>query len=160
MLSPSVEYTRQPSRPGTRCTRAFGFASVKDSTFPEHLSLKNPTMNTLFRDWATPKFALLSICHATSYPSSSNVLRMAANVLPPSCDNNPGTFSSSRYLGFLTAAIRAISKNSVPLASSNPPLFPAIEKSWLSGIQNNQDYPVKRVIPKNKRNAVKRRFHI
>jgi len=57
-------------------------------------------------------------CHATSYPNSSNELRMAANVLPESCDNNPGTFSSSRYLGFLTAAILAISKNRVPLASN------------------------------------------
>ena len=37
---------------------------------------------------------------------------------------NPGTFSSNKYLGLLTSAIRAISKNSVPLASSNPPRFP------------------------------------
>ena len=107
-----------------------GFSSVKDNTFPAHFSLRNPIMNTLFRDWATLKFALLSTCHATSYPNSSSEPRMVANVLPESCDNNPGTFSSSRYLGFLTAAILAISKNRVPLASSNPPLFPAIEKLW------------------------------
>ena len=113
-----------------RCTRVFGFASVKDSTFPAHFSLRNPIIYTLFRDWATLKSALLSTCHATSYPNSSNVLRMTANVLPLSCDSNPGTFSSSRYLGFLTAAILAISKNSVPLASSNPPRFQAIEKLW------------------------------
>ena len=46
------------------------------------------------------------------------------------CDNNPGTFSSSRYLGFLTAAILAISKKRVPRVSLNPFRFPAIEKLW------------------------------
>ncbi|WP_443717859.1 hypothetical protein [Ruminococcus sp.] len=48
--------------------------------------------------------------------------------MPESWLSRPGTFSRKRYLGFLTAAIRAISKNSVPLISSNPFLAPAIEK--------------------------------
>ena len=63
-----------------------------------------------------------------SYPSSSSVPRMVANVRHPSCDRSPGTFSRSRKRGLLTRAIRAISKNSVPRASSKPPRFPAIEK--------------------------------
>ena len=58
---------------------------MKDNTFPAHFSLRNPIMNTLFRDWATLKFALLSTCHATSYPNSSSEPRMVANVLPESC---------------------------------------------------------------------------
>ena len=55
----AAEYTLQPSRPGMRCTRVFGFASVKDNTFPAHFSLRNPIMNTLFQDWATWKSALV-----------------------------------------------------------------------------------------------------
>ena len=103
---------------------------MKDSTLPEHCSLRYPTMNRRFRDWGTRKFLLSSTCHATSYPSSSSVLRIVANVRPLSCDNSPGTFSSKRYLGRLAAAIRAISKKRVPRASLNPPLRPAIEKAW------------------------------
>jgi hypothetical protein len=56
------------------------------------------------------------------------VRRIVSNVLPESWLSSPGTFSMKRYLGFLTAAIRAILKNSVPLISSNPFLAPAIEK--------------------------------
>ena len=64
-----------------------------------------------------------------SYPSSSSAPRMVAKVRPWSCDNNLGTFSSSRKGGLLTAAIRAISKKRVPLVSSwNPLRSPAILK--------------------------------
>lgn len=59
-----------------------------------------------------------------------NVLRIVSNVLPESWLSRPGTFSRKIYLGFLTAAILAISKNNVPLVSSNPFLAPAIEKLW------------------------------
>ena len=65
----------------------------------------------------------------TLYPNSSSAPRMVAKVLPWSCDNNPGTFSSSKKGGLLTAAIRAISKKRVPLVSSwNPLRSPAILK--------------------------------
>ena len=58
------------------CIRAASLVSVKDSTSPAHCPLRNPTSITLFRSWGTPKFLLLSTCHATSYPNSSSVLRM------------------------------------------------------------------------------------
>ena len=65
-----------------------------------------------------------------NYPNPSSVWRMAANVRPPSWLSRPGTFSSSRYAGLFAAVSRAISKNSVPLGSANPPRCPAIEKDW------------------------------
>ena len=87
------------------------------------------------------KSALLSTSHTTSYlPCKAKAIiqrtddgrkRPARRAkLRQLCDNRPGTFSRSRYLGFLTAAIRAISKKRVPLASLKPPRFPAIEKLW------------------------------
>lgn len=40
------------------------------------------------------------------------------------------TFSRNNILGLRIDANLAISKNRVPLVSSNPRLFPAIEKVW------------------------------
>ena len=37
-----------------------------------------------YLDWGTPKSLLLRHCHSTPYPSRSNVLRIVANVRPPS----------------------------------------------------------------------------
>ena len=63
------------------------------------------------------------------YPNSSSAPRMVAKVRPLSCDRRPGTFSSNKKGGLLTAAIRAISKKRVPLVSSwNPLRSPAILK--------------------------------
>ena len=55
---------------------------------------------------------------------------IVAKVLPPSWLSKPLTFSRIKYLGFLSCKILATSKKSVPLVSSNPRLFPAIEKDW------------------------------
>ena len=52
------------------------------------------------------------------------------NTILTALTDNPGTFSRNKRVGFLTAAIRAISKNSVPLVSLNPFLLPAIENAW------------------------------
>lgn len=51
-------------------------------------------------------------------------------VFPLSCVRSPGTFSSKNPLGFLANKNRMISKNKVPLVSSNPRRFPALEKGW------------------------------
>ena len=51
-------------------------------------------------------------------------------VRPESWLSNPLTFSRIKYLGFLSDKIRATSIKSVPRVSSNPRLFPAIEKDW------------------------------
>ncbi len=87
-------------------------------------------MNTRSLFWGTPKSLLLSTCHSTSYPSSSSVDKMIANVLPSSCDRSPLTFSSSKKRGSICLVILAISKNRVPLVSSNPRRSPAIENAW------------------------------
>lgn len=60
---------------------------------------------------------MLSTCQHTLYPKPSNVRRIVSNILPSSWLSRSGIFSRKRYLGFLTAAIRAILKNSVPLIS-------------------------------------------
>ena len=73
---------------------------------------------------------------------------MVLSVLPPSCDNKPGTFSKSRNGGRFSAMIRAISKKTVPLVSWNPSLLPATEKLWLFRYRNNQSYAEEIVIPK------------
>ena len=104
--------------------------SVKGNTFPRHRPSRYPIRYTLRRDWGTPKSLLLSTCHSRPYPNPSSVWRMAANVRPPSWLSSPGTFSRSRYAGLFAAVSRAISKNSVPLGSANPPRFPAVEKGW------------------------------
>ena len=44
--------------------------------------------------------------------------------------SSPGTFSRRRYEGRFASASRAISKKRVPLASSNPFLWPARENAW------------------------------
>lgn len=63
--------------------------------------------------------------HALSGLGDTEIL--AVKDLP--CDSKPGTFSSSRKGGLLTAAILAISKKRVPLVSSwNPLRSPAILK--------------------------------
>ena len=87
------------------------------------------------------KSALLSTSHTTSYlPCKAKAIiqrtddgrkRPARRAkLRQLCDSKPGTFSRSRYLGFLMAAILAISKKRVPRVSLNPLRFPAIEKLW------------------------------
>ncbi|CYV80080.1 Uncharacterised protein [Streptococcus suis] len=92
--------------------------------------LRCPIINTRSRFWGTPKFLLLNTCHSASYPSSSNAPSMVSNVFPLSWLSNPVTFSRNRYLGLRIDANLAISKNKVPLVSSNPARFPAMLKAW------------------------------
>ncbi|GAA7322698.1 hypothetical protein HpM116_10660 [Helicobacter pylori] len=58
-------------------------------------------------------------------------------VFPLSCVRSPGTFSSKNLLGFLANKKRMISKNKVPLVSSSPRRFPALEKGWQGKPANN-----------------------
>ena len=74
----------------------------------------------------------MRVSMASSDPEaiSTSVEKMAVSVLPPSCDNKPGTFSKSKNGGRFSAMILAISKKTVPLVSWKPSLRPATEKLW------------------------------
>lgn len=109
LLLSTCQHTSYPSSVQAMLTR-FQPQAVKNSHAMLHLL--SPKSLMLFGD---PVF---------------NVLRIVSNVLPESWLSRPGTFSRKIYLGFLTAAIRAILKNSVPLISSNPFLAPAMLNDW------------------------------
>ena len=87
-------------------------------------------MNTRSLFWGTPKSLLLSTCHSTSYPNSSNDSMIVSKVYPLSWLISPLTFSRNRYLGLRTEANLAISKKRVPFVSSKPRLVPATLKGW------------------------------
>ena len=57
-------------------------------------------------------------------------LSVTRKVLPSSCSIKLGTFSRKTIFGRLQSTMRVISKNKLPLLSSNPRCLPAIEKGW------------------------------
>jgi len=112
--------------------------SQRGNTSGLHVPLRCPTMKILSLFCGTQWFLLLSTCHWQSYPSSSIVAMMVLKVFPLSWLSNPLTFSKTNNRGCFARSIRASSKKSVPLVSSKPLRFQAIEKAWQGNPQTRQ----------------------
>ena len=108
------------------------------------MSPLKPTIYILSRFCGTPKSFAFMICGSgTKYPRSFlNTFSIVARVFPPLWLRKPFTFSRKTTFGFFRLIISATSKNKVPLVSSNPPRFPAIENAWHGNPAHNISNPL------------------
>ena len=127
-----------------------------------HATLHRPPISSWYPPQVFQPFSGTSISGASGSAMRMASSRTAAKSFPPLELKAPGTFSQTIYRGrtnspvrplamscaFISLIIRICSMYRPERAPASPARFPAMERSWLSRIRNNQDYAEKIVIPK------------